>query len=269
MNLTAFFTYHKFLYKINTNCIALRYVYYNGGHYEKVFFFLIYYITCHLNEINRMGAEAPPSEQNVSFALGAAVELIPPTMSAAVASVTGEPFNAFASSNYMKDNIKIEYLTLHQEWIPIIAQWTYSAWHKYDPTLALENEEASIKTRLNTDKIPLTLVAIYNNEPIGTVNLKTSVNVPNVPKNKVWLGSLYVEPPYRNRGIGGMLLSAIFKEAEKFNVKELYLFTSDITIVPWYIKHGWKVVNTLPYQNHMVTVMCFDVQKMKNHTLPR
>ena len=88
--------------------------------------------------------------------------------------------------------LKIDYLSHHPEWIPLIAQWTYSTWHQYDPTLTLERSLKSINTRLNTDKVPLTLVAIHNDKPIGTVNLKKSVPVQNVPENKIWLGSFYV-----------------------------------------------------------------------------
>ena len=158
-------------------------------------------------------------------------------------------------SNKIDNNITIDYLARHPEWVPIIAEWSYSAWHKYDPTLTFERSLASIKTRLNTDKIPLTLVAIHDNRPIATANLKMSVPVLNVPKNKVWLGSFYVDFHYRNLGVGSLLLKAIYNEAERLGQKEIYLFSSDAEIFAWYIRHDWQIVNKLPYQNHIVTIM--------------
>ena len=152
-------------------------------------------------------------------------------------------------------DFKIDYLANHPEWVPIIAQWTYSAWHQYDPTLTVERSLRSINTRLNTDKVPLTLVAIHNNKPIATANLKKSVPVQNVPENKTWLGSFYVEPEYQHKGVGSRLLETIYKEALRFGMKEIYLFVSDPEIPTWYQKHGWEFIDKLPYQNHQVTVM--------------
>jgi N-acetylglutamate synthase-like GNAT family acetyltransferase len=153
------------------------------------------------------------------------------------------------------DGMQIDYLARHPEWIPIIAEWSYSAWHKYDPTLTVERSLRSINKRLNTDQIPLTLVAIHNNRPIATASLKESVPVSNVPGNKVWLGSLYVEPNYRNKGIGSKMLKSIYNEAIRLGQNEIYLFSSDSQMPNWYAMHGWEVVNKLPYQDHIVTIM--------------
>jgi hypothetical protein len=47
---------------------------------------------------------------------------------------------------------------------------------------------------MNTDKIPLTLVALENGVPVGMANLKKDAEVSGLPKDKVWVGSFYVEP---------------------------------------------------------------------------
>jgi len=155
-----------------------------------------------------------------------------------------------------RDNsIKIDYLARHSEWVLIIAEWSYSAWHKYDLTFTVERSLESIKTRLNMNKIPLTLVAIHNNKPIATANLKKSVPVLDAPKNKIWLGSFYVEPSYRNKGIGSRMLKAICNEAVRLGHNEIYLFSSDPEMPNWYKKYSWEVVNKLPYQGHIVTIM--------------
>jgi len=161
----------------------------------------------------------------------------------------------------MINAIKIDYLANHPDWAPIIAYWTYFTWHKYDPTLTLEGSLARIKTRLNTDKIPLTLVAIHNNTPIGTVNLKNSVPVPNAPKDKIWLGSFYVEPTYKNKGVDFMLLESIYKEALRLGLDEIYVFESDPSTPTFYERHGWEIVDRLPYQNHTVILMRWKAPK--------
>lgn len=157
--------------------------------------------------------------------------------------------------NKKNDVIKIDYLANHQEWIKPIAQWTLDAWGQYDPSLTMERSIASIKSRLNTDKIPLTFVVDVNNLPVATANLKEAVLVPNVPKDKVWLGSFYVKNEYRNKGIGSMLMQAVYKKAIELGKNELFLFSSDHSVIPWYLKQNWVVTNELPFQGHTVVIM--------------
>lgn len=154
-----------------------------------------------------------------------------------------------------KNNFAIDYLANHQEWIHTIAEWTCNAWKEYDPTLSIEKSKESIKTRLNTTKIPLTLVVSTNNLPVATANLKNSVPVQGVPEGKVWLGSFYVKNEYRKQGIGSMLMEAILSKAIELGKKEVFLFSSDHTVTSWYEKHKWKIVNELPFQNHKVIIM--------------
>ena len=153
----------------------------------------------------------------------------------------------------------VDYLANHSKWVPIIAGWTYDTWSKYDPTLTFERSLASIQSRLNIDSIPLTLVVIDNNRPIATANLKASVKVPGVPLDKIWLGSLFVLPEYRNKGVGSMLIHTIYTEAIKRGQSELYLFSSDTSVLPWYQRRDWRIISLLPFQNHTATVMKKDL----------
>jgi hypothetical protein len=51
------------------------------------------------------------------------------------------------------------------------------------------------------------------------------------------------------------MLTAICSEAVKLGQNEIYLFSSDPKMSNWYKKYGWEIIDNLPYQNHMVTIM--------------
>lgn len=157
--------------------------------------------------------------------------------------------------------IAIDYLANHQHWLETVAQWTVTEWSKYDPTLTIERSLTSIRSRLNIDKVPLTLVASRGDQPIATVNLKDSVLVEGVPSGKTWLGSFYVTPDWRRQGVGTMLMRAAFCQALELGLEELFLFTSDHSIVHWYEKQSWEVIGELPFQNHTVKIMRWEAPK--------
>lgn len=157
--------------------------------------------------------------------------------------------------------VAIDYLAAHEEWIETVAHWTVSEWSKYDPTLTMQRSLASIRGRLNTDRVPLTLVASRGKQPIATANLKDSVLVEGVPLGKTWLGSLYIVPEFRGQGIGTMLMRAAFSKAIELGLEELFLFASDHSVVPWYQKQNWEVIKELPFQNHTVKIMRWEAPK--------
>jgi GNAT superfamily N-acetyltransferase len=160
---------------------------------------------------------------------------------------------ANAATTDANTTISIEYLANHPEWAPQLAAWTYNAWHSYNPDLTEENALANIKTRMNTDKIPLTLVAVEMGAPVGMANLKREAEVQGLPKDKVWVGSFYVEP--QHPAAAEMLLHDLNQQAIKFHLNELWVWESNPQAPAFYQKHGWKIIKKLPFKNHTVTVL--------------
>lgn len=152
-------------------------------------------------------------------------------------------------------DIHIKFLADVSQHIPILAQWTYDAWKQYDPTLRLENIIESLKKNLNTDKIPLTYVAIHNGKPVGMVSLKPKIKLADYTDRPLWLGSYFVIEAYRGRGIGTQLLDSAFNKARELGYPKISLFTSNPLAALGYEKKGWKKFATDSYQEHAVVLM--------------
>jgi GNAT superfamily N-acetyltransferase len=103
--------------------------------------------------------------------------------------------------------IEIEYLADHPDTIPVLASWLYQEWGYRSPDGAPSGMEEMLKTRLNRDWLPLALVALEGESPAGTVSLKLQ-ELDSRPQYPYWLGSLYVPPEFRRRGIGSQLVRA-------------------------------------------------------------
>lgn len=101
-------------------------------------------------------------------------------------------------------------------------------------------------------KIPIALVAFDGEELLGTVCLKVHDMDTRLDLTP-WLAGLYVSARRRGEGIGTALVSAIEREARKFNVKKLYLYTPESE--SFYAKRGWKIKERTEYHDCAVALM--------------
>lgn len=148
--------------------------------------------------------------------------------------------------------MKIEYLADHKELIPKLARWMHEEWGYLYPEHTLEIRERLVAERANKDRIPLTLVAIEDDEPVGTVCLKLN-DMDTRPELTPWLASLYVKQSRRREGIGSGLVEAIEKEAAELGAKKLYLYTPKSE--NFYAERGWNVRERVEYRGDFVSVM--------------
>lgn len=149
-------------------------------------------------------------------------------------------------------NIKL--LTECSQHIPQLAKLHYEEIGRHwVPDANAERAEQRLMAHMNRDKMPLTLVALQDKQPIGMVSLRENDGIRSdlVP----WLGGLVVDPSFRGNQIGKILVDAVKKQAKLFNYQELYLFAFDQTIPHWYARLGWKTIGMEHYLNHPVTVM--------------
>ncbi len=155
--------------------------------------------------------------------------------------------------------MKIEYLADHQSLIPTLAEWFYAEWSHLHPGKSREDIQHIISLRINRDKVPMTLVALQENELIGSVSLKI-YDMDNRPELTPWLASLYVREDCRGRGIGSKLVTAIEDRSRVLGVKILYLFTP--ASEAYYAKRGWQVMERVLYHTFPVTLMS---KNLMNH----
>lgn len=147
-------------------------------------------------------------------------------------------------------------LNEYPEYVPLVAKWAFEAWGGYNPSASLEKAQQKFNQHLNKNALPLTLLALDNNIPIGMCSLRESDGI--LPELSPWLGSLYVEPAYRGKGVGKQLIEAIIKKSQEMNYAQLYLLTFEATLPYWYEKLGWQNIGADELNGYPITVMKYE-----------
>jgi len=136
--------------------------------------------------------------------------------------------------------------------LPRISFWIFDEWGHLIQGLTLEQVEARLQEHLNRDSIPLTVVAILDQLPVGTASL-TLDDLSSRPDLSPWLASVYVLPEYRKQGIGSQLVSAAEEISQRLGIQKLYLFTPDQEL--FYAGLGWSVLDHTEYRGEQVVIM--------------
>ncbi|MBU1233081.1 MAG: GNAT family N-acetyltransferase [Proteobacteria bacterium] len=138
------------------------------------------------------------------------------------------------------------------EYLDQVAEWLYLEWGIKTAGSSRATVCEKLETFNNIDKIPINYVALNGEKLVGTFNLML-FDPPTRRDLSPWLGSLYVEPTYRNRGIGTFLVNAAVAKAKNFKIKKLYLCTS--TQEKMYAKLGWEVIDEVDFRDERVLIM--------------
>jgi GNAT superfamily N-acetyltransferase len=156
-------------------------------------------------------------------------------------------------------DITIDYLANCPEHVDQLAQFSWKEWQDiYEQRKqTLEHSVKNYRERMNTDRLPLTLVALQASELVGMVSLKFH-DMDTRPDLDPWLGGLLVLPEWRNRGVGTMLMHRATEEARRLNVRRLHLWTH--TAEGLYHKLGWQVVERTKYFGKEAVVMEIDLR---------
>lgn len=150
--------------------------------------------------------------------------------------------------------ITIDYLKHQSDSIAELAD----IWHEvlgqiWIPEVPILRVKEKLQNHLNTEQLPLTLVANYENKPVGMCSLRVTDGIR--PELTPWLGSLVVSPNYQNQGIAKQLIEKIKEKASELGFKTLYLFAFDPTIPEYYSRLGWCKIGMDEFKEHPVTVM--------------
>ncbi len=150
--------------------------------------------------------------------------------------------------------ITIDYLKHHSDSIPELAK----IWHEvlgqiWIPDIPISRVEENLRNHLNTEQLPLTLVANREHKPVGMCSLRINDGI--LPELTPWLGSLVVSPNYQKQGIARMLIDKIKEKARHMDFKKLYLFAFDPTIPEYYSRFSWRKIGMDEFKGYPVTVM--------------
>ncbi|MEH6405403.1 MAG: GNAT family N-acetyltransferase [Sneathiella sp.] len=154
--------------------------------------------------------------------------------------------------------MQLKFLVDYQGAIPVVARWYYEEWGHEVAGNSYEKTCERIRGKLNRDKVPLHIIAVENNNPLGVAQLKTQ-EMDIYPDKKYWLGSVYVASEARGRGIASKLAGKIVETANSFGIETLYLQTEKLVDGGLYSRVGWMPIEQVHYHGLDVLVMKRDL----------
>lgn len=135
----------------------------------------------------------------------------------------------------------------------LAALWLSEIGTVWIPGAKIERAIQTFETHINTQSMPLTFVASYQDEPVAMVSLREN---DGIRKDLTpWLGSLIVHPDYRRKKIGETLIHIAKQCAKAMGHSKLYLFALDPDLPTWYHRLGWRAIGMDKFHHHPVTVM--------------
>ncbi len=136
--------------------------------------------------------------------------------------------------------VSIERLADRPELVKTLAQWALAEWPE-SVSHSLRGAVLNFAARANVDRLPLGLIALECELPVGMATL----GLDRPPQELGWetafvpcLTGLYVIPERRNQGIGSALCNCVAGEALRFGFQEIHLYTLDAA--EFYQARGWR-----------------------------
>jgi GNAT superfamily N-acetyltransferase len=153
-------------------------------------------------------------------------------------------------------NMKLGFALLAEmpEVVPVVAGWLFDEWGHERPGSSVESIAEDIRSKLDPASLPIQLLALRAERPVGVAMLKPHEMKDIFPERTPWLGSLVVAPAHRRNGIGAALTREIEELARSRGFARLYLQTerADGGV---YARLGWAVCDRLPYRGYQANVM--------------
>lgn len=150
--------------------------------------------------------------------------------------------------------MRIEYLSDHPEALAKLAEWQHAEWGYLRKGDTLEKRMERLRGFSNGDRIPLTVVALEENEVLGSASL-IEHDMETRMELTPWLAGVFVGEAYRRRGIGAELVRRIMSEAGRLKVPLLYLYT--VHSERFYAALGWNLHERTAYREQPVVIMTY------------
>lgn len=131
--------------------------------------------------------------------------------------------------------MKVALLTDHPEVLPTLADWYQQEWKPYYGVEGPGDAHADLRSRCNTDEIPIGLVALMDNQIQGVVALDLDVATGLAPS----VVGLLVAAEFRGRGVATRLLESITGLAKKLGYDSVYISTN--VLGDYLLRTGWRL----------------------------
>lgn len=148
--------------------------------------------------------------------------------------------------------MKILFLKERPEYFSEVAEIIFNQWGHKTPENRLEEMKEKLEGFLNEDRIPFNVICLREQKLIACYNIMLT-DPPARTDLSPWLGSLYVKPHCRNKGIGSTLVKHAINILNLWNIKTVYLCTPDKQRM--YGRLGWNPIDTVEFRGEIVTVM--------------
>lgn len=151
----------------------------------------------------------------------------------------------------MSDPIEIAPLADYPQFVEACSLWDHSEWGSRTGH-SLNEARRLFQSAACEHDLPVTRVAIDGDRLVGMASLILQEGASRAERSP-WLASVFVDPDYRRRGIAGLLIEAVIREARTRGRQRLSLFTPDQQTL--YRRHGFEGVRTVHYNGLLYTVM--------------
>jgi len=121
---------------------------------------------------------------------------------------------------------RIANLFEHPEHIDLVARWIHAEFWADKNIHTPESLARLLRSAVRPDVMPLSLLAVVDGEPVGTVNLVENDDDQRAHL-RPWLAALFVLPNHRRRGIGSVLVRQLAERAAALGISTLYLGTDN------------------------------------------
>jgi len=147
----------------------------------------------------------------------------------------------------------LEFLANKENAIPVLARWYFEEWGHLEKGNTLDKVTEKLHGYLNTDKIPLIVLAVERGEILGAAQLKYR-EMDIYPEKEHWLGGVYVSKNHRGNKLAEQIIRKVVSIAGKLDVHKLYLQTENLS-GGLYTRLGWQPIEQVNYRGLDVLVM--------------
>lgn len=124
--------------------------------------------------------------------------------------------------------------------IATVSRWVFDQWSSQHGE-SFEDVLQRTKDRSRKEGIPMTLIALEDGVPVGTVAVWEN-DLESRQDLAPYLATLFVSVDHRGKGIGRKLIKAAMQKTKELGYQKLYLI-AEPAIGPFYKMLGWRFLS--------------------------
>ncbi|MCG8554998.1 MAG: GNAT family N-acetyltransferase [Proteobacteria bacterium] len=142
----------------------------------------------------------------------------------------------------------VERLCDHPGLVSQVADWLLGEWPGF---FSVRDPKSYLEARLERHKLPLTLIALRGQEPVGTVALSPR-SLRAYAHLSPWISGLVVRRGYRRHGIGSQLVASATELAWSLGTRRLYVAACYPKL---FERLGWRLITRAHHGGRRIAVM--------------